>query len=76
MRNTAEHESWGECVGEVVICNEQGWVGTGDRAFLCTGGHHVETGKFIRCVSTYHDQDGPMSPGIAFMATPDAEDRP
>lgn len=69
MRNTAEHESWGECVGEMVICNPAGWVGRED-GFLCTGGHHTGPGQFIRCTSTYHDQDGPMSPGVGFLASP------
>lgn len=66
-RNTAEHQTWGECVGELVICDESGMVGTGERSWRCTGGHHVGPGRFLRCTSTYHDQDGPMSPGIAFM---------
>lgn len=67
--NTAENETWGECVDEMVICNEEGVVGAGtDRAYRpCTGGTHIGPGQFIRCTSTFHRQEGPMSPGIAFL---------
>lgn len=77
MPNTAENETWGECIGEFSICNADGVVGAGtDRAYgPCTGGHHTGPGQFIRCTSSYHQQNGPMSPGIAFMPAEDPEAR-
>lgn len=66
--NTAEHESWGEAVDEMEICRPDGMVGVGEKAFLCTGGHHIGPGQFIRCTSSYHQQDGPMSPGVGFLS--------
>ncbi len=66
--NTAENETWGECVGEMAICDGQGRVGyPAENWYLCTGGHHVGPSRFIRCTSTFHQQDGPMSPGIGFI---------
>lgn len=72
-RNTAENETWGDCVDELPICDEEGRVGyPQDGWYLCTGGRHVAPGKFIRCTSTYHDQEGPMSPGFGLLrATPE-----
>lgn len=66
-RNSAEHPSWGECIGEMVICDEQGRNGPPGRQWMCTGGTHVGPGQYFRCVSDFHYQDGPMSPGIGFL---------
>ncbi len=63
--NTAENETWGTCIGESVDCDEEtGLVGEGSRAYTCTGGHHVGPGQYLRCISRWHQQDGPQSPGI------------
>ncbi len=64
-RNTAENDTWGECLGELVLCDEQGRVGYPYVGwFVCTGGQHVAPGQFYRCISSFHDQEGPMAPGI------------
>jgi hypothetical protein len=78
VRNSAENETWGECVGEWEICRDNGMVRVvGLREYRCTGGYHIGPGRFIRCTSSYHDQPGPMSPGIGILntSTPHADRR-
>ena len=68
MTNTAEHESWGKCVGEATLCSPHGRiVGAEESEYVCTGGHHIGPGEYLRCNSLFHKQDGPMSPGIGFI---------
>lgn len=66
MTNTAENETWGKCIGEAVLCSPDGRIVGGEELGpICTGGHHIGPGEYLRCISIYHQQNGPMSPGIA-----------
>lgn len=41
--NTAENETWGECVGEMVICDENTGLVGGTCGYLSTSGVPVST---------------------------------